>query len=221
MPGPWEKYQQQTTVPPGFRVVQPPPTDQPRFPGVPVQASPAAANVFDQFDAAPEPQAASKPRFPGVPVDAENDPWAAFPDAKTPANVFDQFDKLPPGFRVVEFEGQRVQVPNDFTDDEISSALSTLTAKPLASGKGPRVAAAPTSPAVMRRPAPRRKGTVRAKQARCFWRSTAIGLKSTAVSARCRVNSNKRRSMKLPSHCRRTDRGRSMAHRPRRKMSRR
>ncbi|RWB39877.1 MAG: hypothetical protein EOQ44_26810 [Mesorhizobium sp.] len=97
------------------------------------------ANVFDQFDATPKPQAASEPRFPGVPVDAANDPWAAFPDAKAPANVFDQFDKLPPGFRVVEFEGQRVQVPNDFTDDEISSALSTLTSKPLAPGKGPRV----------------------------------------------------------------------------------
>ncbi|RWH52578.1 MAG: hypothetical protein EOQ81_22935, partial [Mesorhizobium sp.] len=115
MPGPWEKYQQQPTIPP------------------------AAANVFDQFDAAPKPQATSKPRFPGVPVDAANDPWAAFPDAKAPANVFDQFDRLPPGFRVVEFEGQRVQVPNDFTDDEISSALSTLTPKPLAPGKGPRL----------------------------------------------------------------------------------
>lgn len=138
MPGPWEKYQQQPTIPPGFRDISQP-SSQPRFPGVPVQAAPAAANVFDQFEAAPKPQADSKPRISGVPVEPSNDPWAAFPDAKAPANVFDQFDKLPPGFRVVEFEGQRVQVPNDFTDDEISSALSTLTPKPLAPGKGPRV----------------------------------------------------------------------------------
>lgn len=140
MSGPWEKYQQTPAVPPGFRIVQQPAMGEPRLPGVPVNAAPGApANVFDQFDAAPETQAASKPRSSGVPVEPSNDPWVAFPDAKAPANVFDQFDKLPPGFRVVEFEGQRVQAPNDFTDDEISSALSTLTPKPLAPGKGPRL----------------------------------------------------------------------------------
>ncbi|TPM31462.1 hypothetical protein [Mesorhizobium sp. B2-3-4] len=125
--GPWTKYQA-PPIPAGYRVVQ----------------QPAPADAFAAFpDApAPSPAPATGPWTRYAPAGAGGNVFDQFdaPAAGKPAgNVFHQFDAppgsssgapaLPPGFKIVEYEGQRVEFPDDFSDDEIANALGTLSAQ--------------------------------------------------------------------------------------------
>lgn len=155
--GPWTKYQSSDT-PPGFRVVHQPAAN------VFDQFDAPAANVFDQFDPpavkqgpwtkfantstkTPLPGADPWASFPDAPAAAPADPWSAFPDAKQ--------SEIPAGFKVVEFEGQRVEFPDDFSDAEISDALASL---PKAQAVMPRFAGTPVTVDPQAQPKPRFAG---------------------------------------------------------------
>ncbi|TXN05310.1 hypothetical protein FV222_06755, partial [Methylobacterium sp. WL103] len=76
---------------------------------------------------------------------APADPWAAFPAA--PADPFGAFPDAPAASpapapsRVIDFEGRRITMPGDATDDEVRQVLGTppAPAAPQASGQGGQV----------------------------------------------------------------------------------